>query len=189
MSTSLVHFITVAGRASLDLEVACTELLTRRNPRLSASYGSDDWTGEDHQDIAHFCTDLIDATRELPVFYHAQYLDAGSIGLYLSDQLKSLDGKRRLVCGSGYHFAFFPSEHHGTLLTQIRKMRRRSFYRQQRETRWFLEHLYEAIDTVLWLECPFLVVAIDQVLGPSRWDEELKAGLDTPLKRNSATVD
>jgi hypothetical protein len=51
-------------------------MLGRRIQRHVKGYGSDDWSEADHIAIADLCSALINAARDLPVVYYAQYLDS-----------------------------------------------------------------------------------------------------------------
>lgn len=204
MSTSIVHVLTFIGRSAKSVEAACEELLSRRsttnrsNRRTTTQgnycvdllgkvdrqpnvYGSDDWSAVDHKDIADFCVTLINAARDLPVLYYAQYLDGWSVGNSMLWLLEWPDGRRCQICGSEYGLSFYPSEHGPDLLAQIKKKRRMKFYRTQSEDRWYLNQVQEAIDYALGLQADFLVVSISQCLGPSRLDEEVKAALETQI--------
>jgi hypothetical protein len=183
MSTSLVHVLTIVGKAAQDVEAACNELLGRRIERSSNSFGTDDWSDRDHKDIVKFCTQLLDAVRDLPVLYYAQYLDAWSVADSRFFLLEWPDGRRRQICGANYGMVFYPSRQRDALLAQIKKKRRTKLYRTQTEDRRYLDHLKDAIEDALWLEAPFLVVSISQCLGPSRQDDEIKAALDLPIRR------
>jgi hypothetical protein len=119
----------------------------------------------------------------LPVLYDAQYLDAWSVGDSRFWLLEWPDGKRKRLSGDNYGVAFYPSRHCDFFLTQIKKKQRTKMYRTQTEDRWYLNHLSDAIECALWLQAPFLVVAIGEYLDGSRHDDEIKAALDLPLVR------
>lgn len=181
MSTSIVHILTVAGRGAEEVETACEELLSRRVERQSGCYGSDDWSDQDHKDIEELCTKLIGAAHKLPVVYYAQYLDGWSVANSSCRLLECPDGKRRLIFGSGFGLAFYPSRYCHDLLAQLTRLRRRKLYRTQAEDRWFLDQAREASEAAIWLQRTFLVVYISQSVGASRYDEEIKAAIDTPI--------
>ena len=177
MSTSIVHVLTVIGKAATEVEAACVELLGRRIESDSKNEGSFDWSAADHQALEDLCVALIRASRELPVLYCAQYLDCWTVADSRFCILDWPDERRRQIYGSAYGLAFYPSKFSLDLLTQIKKCRRRRFYRNQSEDRWFLDQMKEAIEAALWLESPFLTVSISECLCPSRHDEEIKASL------------
>ena len=187
MSTSLVHFLTIVGEASQDVETACNELLGRRVERSPKSFGSDDWSGRDHKDIEEFCLHLLDTALNLPVLYYAQYLDAWTVADWRFSLLEWSDGRRLQICGAGYGIAYYPSGQCDSLLAQIKKKQRTKLYRTQTEDRWYVDHLKDAIETALWLEAPYLVVSISQCLGPSREDDEIKAALNLPIGRGTSS--
>jgi hypothetical protein len=181
MSTSIVHVLTVIGNGAKEVEAACEQLLAKRVERHPTEYGSDDWSERDLKAIEDLCSALIEAARDLPVVYYAQYIDAWSVADSRFRLLEWPDGRRRQIYGSGFGMAFYPSTFCQDILAQIKRFRRRRLYRNQAEDRWFLDQMKEAIEAALWLRAPFLVVSISQCLGPSREDEEIKAALDTPL--------
>jgi hypothetical protein len=183
MSTSLVHILTVIGRASEEVEAACDELLARRVPMRPATLGTDDWSENDQKDIQKFCVTLIAHTRKLPVLYYSQYLDSWSVADCRFRLLKWPDGKWRQVCGAGFGLVFYPSKFALAFLEQIKETRRTRANRTQPEDRWFIDHVAEAIQSALWLEAPFLVVSLSEVLGASRTDEDIKAALEVPYAR------
>jgi len=185
MSTSLVHLLTIIGKAARDVEAACNELLRRRVEHSPKSFGSDDWSDQDHKDIEKFCVHLLGAAHDLPVLYYAQYLDARTVADCRFSLLESPEGRRLQICGAGYGIAFYPSGHCESVLTQIEKKRRTKLYRTWTEDRWYLDHLKDAIEAALWLEAPFLVVSISQCLGPSREDDGIKAALELPIGRGT----
>jgi hypothetical protein len=187
MSTSLVHFLSIVGEASQDVETACNELLGRRVARSPKSFGSDDWSRRDHKDIEKFCLHLLDTALNLPVLHYAQYLDAWTVADSRFSLLEWPDDRRRQICGAGYGIAFYPGGHCESVLAQIKKKRRTKLYRTWTEDRWYLDHLKDAIEAALWLEAPYLVVSISQCLGPSREDGEIKAGLDLPIGRGTSS--
>lgn len=59
MATSLVHVLTIIGRAAQDVESVCENLLAKRNPREHNGHGSDNWSTDDHVEIEYFCPNLI----------------------------------------------------------------------------------------------------------------------------------
>jgi hypothetical protein len=183
MSTSLVHLLTIVGKASLEVEAACNEILSRRIERSSKEFGSDDWSDQDREDFAELCVYLLDAAHELPVLYYAQYLDTRSVADSRWCFLEWPDGIRRQVYGDDYGMAFYPSCHCDALLAEIRKKRRTKAFRTQTEFRWYLERLKDAVEDALWLHSPFLVVSISKCLGPSRCDDGIRAALDKPISR------
>jgi hypothetical protein len=185
MSTSVVHVLTIIGKASQEVEAACRDLLGRRVARSPNGYGSDDWSAQDHHDIESFCVRLIGAAYELPVLYYAQYIDAWSVADSRYRLVDWPDGQRLQVYGSGYGLVFYPSQHRESFLSQIKKRRQTKVYRQQTEDRWYLDHLSEAIQAAGWLPTPFLVISISRCLGGSRYDEEIKAALDLPIGRGA----
>ncbi len=180
MSTSLVHAFTVIGKGAGEVEAACEELLGRRVVREPNAYGSEDWSEADHKAIEGLCTSLINAARELPVVYYAQYLDSWSVANSPFSLLKWPDGRRRYICGDSHGLVFYPSEFYRDLLEQIKRFRRRRFYRDQAEDRWFLQQMREALDCGLWLETPSLVVSINEPLGPSEV-EEIEAAVNLSI--------
>jgi len=181
MSTSLIHVLTVIGKGAREVEATCEELLSRRTERHSNCYASEDWSEVDHRGIAGLCLALINAARNLPVVYYAQYLDGWSVADSRFGLLEWSDGRKRQICGDTFGLAFYPAPICQDLLAQMKRIRRRRHYRNQAEDRWFLERIREAIDAALWLEVPFLVVSISQCLGPSRHDQEIRAALDTTI--------
>jgi hypothetical protein len=187
MSTSLVHILTVIGQASVAAEKACDELLDRRVANEPRAYGSEDWSEKDHLDIERFCRQLIGAAHELPIAYYAQYINGWSVGNSFFHLLQWPDGLQRQVCGSAFGFVYYSSAHWQSVRAQIEKRRRTKVYRSQAEDRWYLDHVKEAIEHVVWLESPFLVIAISQCLAPSRLDEEMVAALQMPLKLDGQT--
>jgi hypothetical protein len=180
MSTSVVHLLTIIGKASQDVEAACRDLLDRRVAR-SPGYGSDDWSAEDHTDIESFCVRLISAAYELPVLYYAQYIDAWSVADSRYRLVDWPDGQRLQVCGSNYGLVFYPSQYRESFLSQIKKRRQTRLYRKQAEYRWYFDHLNEAIQAAGWLQAMSLVVSISRCLGASRHDDEIKAALHLPI--------
>ena len=177
MSTSLVHVLTIIGNAAQDAEAVCEELLARRKPRAGGGYGSSDWSAQDHADIQAFCLRLIAAAHELPILYYAQYLDPWTVADSRFALLPWPDERRRLFCGGDHGIAFYPAQIADAILGQIAE----NAPRAQREDRWYLDQLKNAIEAALWLKAPFLVVAISRCLGGSRQDDEIKAALDLPL--------
>src|SRR5262249_53589745 len=135
----------------------------------------------DHEAIAYFCVSLINVVHQLPILYSAQYLDGSSVADSQFRLLEWPDGRKRLINGTRFGVVYYPSEFVQDLLTQIKKYRRRKFYRHQTEDRWFLDHIGEAIQSAQWLDASFLVLSISQHLGPSRLDEEIRAALDLSL--------
>jgi hypothetical protein len=184
MSTSLVHILTVIGKAAVDVEAACENMLGGRVERHSRNYGygSDDWSEADQKAAQRLSSALINAAPELPIVYYAQYLDSWSVADSRFRLLDWPDGRKRQICGDMFGMVFYPSEFCQALLTQIKRLRRRKLYRDQAEDRWFLDHMREALQAALWLEKPFLVVSISKWLGPSRQDEEIRAALDLPIE-------
>ena len=181
MSTSVVHLLTIIGKASQDVEAGCRDLLDRRVARSPNGYGSDDWSAEDHTDIESFCVRLISAAYELPVLYYAQYIDAWSVADSRYRLVDWPDGQRLQVCGSNYGLVFYPSQYRESFLSQIKKRRQTRLYRKQAEYRWYFDHLNEAIQAAGWLQAMSLVVSISRCLGASRHDDEIKAALHLPI--------
>lgn len=181
MGTNLVHVLTIIGCAAAEVEAACDELLLRRVGRDPDSYGSDDWTDQDHRDLAKLCETLIGAAHHLPVLYSDRYLDGWSSGGLQLDLLGWPDSRRRVICGDGFDLAFYPSRDREAFLMRIKNGRRTKPYREQLERRWHLDRLKEAIESASWLDAPSLVVSINQLLGPTRFDEEIAAALRTPI--------
>src|SRR5580704_19762038 len=131
MSTSVVHVLTIVGKASQEVEAGCRDLLGRRVARFPNGYGSDDWSAEDHTAIESFCVRLIGAAYALPVLYYAQYNDAWSVADSRYRLVDWPDGQRLQVYGAGYSLVFYPSLHRESFLSQITKRRRTKVYRQQ----------------------------------------------------------
>jgi hypothetical protein len=181
MSTSLVHVLTVIGKGATQVEAACEELRGRRVERDPQLYGSDDWSERDHRDIDDLCVALLRASRKLPVYYYAQYLDSWSIGRSMYRLLDWPDGMKRLILGSAFSLVFYPSRYSQEFLAQIKRRRRTKLYRNQREDRWYLDQVKEAFESALWLEDNFIVVSIDECIEPSRYDDEIKAALESPI--------
>jgi hypothetical protein len=123
---------------------------------------------------------LIEASRDLPFLYGASYIDGNFMYFHL---LEWPDDKTRLICGDPFSIAFYPSLFCEDILTQIKSDRRCKFYRENQENRWYLERIKDAIESALWLQAPFLVVSISQCLGPTRYDEEIKAALKSHVSR------
>jgi hypothetical protein len=181
MSTSIVHILTVIGKGAEQVEAACDELLGRRVPADSIGYGSDDWSETDHKDIEHLCRALMRGARKLPILYNAQYLDSWSIG---SSQFRLLDWpdhKERLICGANFNLAYYPGHFSQDLLTQIKNWRRKRVYRIQAEDRWYLDHVREAMEVARWLDARSVVVSIDELIGASRLDVEIKESLQSSI--------
>jgi len=177
MSTNFVHVLTVIGEAASEVESACDDLLGRRVESESNSYSSDDWSDRDHCDLAELCETLVGTSHHLPVLYSARYLDGWSTGGLQYAPLEWPDGRERLILGDRYDLAFYPSRYRDTFLPRLKAMRRRKVYREQSEYRWHADHMKEAIEAALWLDAPFLVLAISQFLEPTRHDEDIKAAL------------
>ena len=181
MSTDLVHFLTVIGDAASGVEEACEELLGRRVEVEPHCYGSEDWSGRDHLDLADLCVTLLAAARSLPVLHHSQFLDGWSTGGLALGLPEWPDGRRRVICGDGYDLTYYSSSCRETFASQLRSRRRTKIYRTSSETRQYWDHLKEAFDTPRWLDRPFLVAVIHQCLGPTRHDEDIEAMLSAPL--------
>jgi len=181
MSTSLVHVLTVIGKGAVQVEAACEELLSRRVAR-GPGYGSLDWTDRDHEDLEHLCVALINAARNLPVLYYAQYLDPWTVGNSMFQLMKYSDGRMRRICGSDFDLVFYPSRFSKEFLHEIDRWRQTEDYRKQSEDRWYLDHVGEAIASVLWLDGRFLVLSISETLGASRLDDEVQAALEVPIQ-------
>jgi hypothetical protein len=181
MGTSLVHVLTVIGKGATEVEDACDELLGRRIQRHVNRYGSEDWTEADHTAIADLCSALINAARDLPVVYYAQYVDSRSVADSRFRLVEWPDAKRRWIFGSTFGMVYYPSRHYESVLVQIKSKRRTKLYRTQTEDRWYLDHLKEATEAAIWLQAPFLVVSVSECLGGGRDDEEIKAALDMPI--------
>lgn len=180
MGTHLVHILTIIGKASVEAEIICDDLLGRRVSRSSGSYGTDDWSDEDHGKLATFCEFLISKAEKLPVLYYAKYLDPWS-SCAEAMSINQPDGKRRVIFGKDYDMAFYPYCFRHNLMDHIKTRSTDDAIRTQPERRWYLNHLNEATETALWLDAPFLVVTVSQVLGPSRHDEEIEESLELPL--------
>jgi hypothetical protein len=181
MSTSLVHVLTIIGKGAIEVEAACQELLARRIQQHPTGHGSSDWTENDHQALEQLCMSLVNASRNLPVLYYAQYLDPWTVADSRFHLLQWPDARRLHICGSTFGLAFYPSRFSHDFLEEIEKLRHAEFYHSQAEDRWYLDHVKEAIDTALWLEDKFLVVCISECIGPTRHDEEIKASLDSSI--------
>lgn len=182
MSTSIVHVMTIAGDTASEIEAACESLLNRRVPCDENSFGSDDWAPADQPAIKAFCLSLIRSAHSLPIVYYSQFLDAWTTADSRFSWLEWPDGRRRQIAGDWFGIAFYPSEFSDDLLAQLARFRRSKAYRTQSEDRWFLDHMREAISSALWLETPFLVVAISQHLGPGRTDDEILAFINNPTE-------
>ncbi len=181
MSTSLVHVLTVIGKGAKQVEAACEELRGRRVERHTQRYGSDDWSERDHRDIDDLCVALLRASRKLPVYYYAQYLDSWSIASSMFSLLEWPDGMKRLIYGSAFNLAFYPSRYSQEFLAQIKRRRRTKLYRTQVEDRWYLDRVKEAFEGTLWLERKFVVASIDEWIEGSRHDDDIKAALESPI--------
>ncbi len=177
MSTTHVHVWSVIGDAASDIESACDELLGRRVGREPGSFGGEDWSARDHRDLAALCEALIGMAQHFPILYSARYLDGWSTGALRGLGWDWPDSRPRLICGDGYDLAYYPSRDRESFLAQIKSVRRTKLYREHPEERWYVDHLNEAIKAPLWLDLPFLVVVIGQILGPTRHDEEIQAAL------------
>jgi hypothetical protein len=181
MSTSIVHVLTIIGQASIEVNADCQALLSKRVSRSPDSYGSEDWSAADHQEIDGLCKRLINSAYRLPVAYYAQYVDAWSVA----------DSRWRLVlwpghqkfhlCGASYNLVFYPSEHRDYYFKHIDAFRKSKAYQQQAEDRWYTDLLKEAMLAAEWLEAPFLVVSCSQAIDGSRTDDQIKAALELPL--------
>jgi hypothetical protein len=182
MSTCIVHVLTIIGDSATEVEAACEDLLGRRHKPDDNGYGSDDWSKTDRNAIESLGSALISAARNLPVLHYAQYLDGWSVADSRFNLLKWPDGKRRQICADSVGMVFYPSGFSQDLLAQIGQLRRMELYRNQREDRWFVDQMSEAIEDALWLEAPFLVVSISECLGGSRHDEEIRAALNASIK-------
>src|SRR5262245_59876303 len=125
MSTSLVHVLTVIGKAASEVEAACEDLLGRRVQHHANSYGTDDWSPVDHEAIAGFCTSLLKHVSKLPILYYAQYLDTWSVADSRFRLLEWSDGRKRQIYGASFGVVFYPSEFSENLLAQVKKYRRR----------------------------------------------------------------
>jgi hypothetical protein len=177
MSTNLVHVLTAIGDHSAEIEAGCDTLLAKRVEQDPRSYGTDDWSDQDRQEIDKFCKTLIASARDLPILYYATYLDGWSMAGAQYRLLEWPDGVWRQICGDSYDLAYYPFAFRDDLLSQIKACRRRKFYREQAEDRWYLDQIRNAIGDALWLEAPFLVVSVTEWLGPTRHDEDIRAAL------------
>jgi hypothetical protein len=184
MATSLVHVLTIIGKAAEEVEAVCEEMLGRRIQQRATSYGSTDWTARDHEDLNRLCTGLVNAARKLPILYYAQYLDSWSVADARFQPVKWLDGRRRQICGSHHGLVFYPSKFAQDFIEQIGRLRNSQIYQNQTEDRWYLDRLKEAIDAALWLQARFLVVSFSEVIGPSRDDDEIRAALEASIGLN-----
>jgi hypothetical protein len=187
MSTSFVHVLTVIGNGAKTVEAACEELLGRRVERHTPGYGSDDWSERDHKDIDDLCVALVRASRKLPVYYYAQYLDSWSVFSSMYSQLEWPDGKKRLICGSAFNLVFYTSRYSEEFLAPI-KRRRTKRYRTPVEDRWYLDRVKEAFEATLWLEGNFVVVSFDECIEGSRLDDDIKAALQSPIDLAKSSV-
>jgi hypothetical protein len=173
--------LTIIGESAATVENACEELLSRRVEKHPDSHGTDDWSESDHRDTEALCRRLITVARDLPVVYYAQYLDAWENETRFS-RVGWPDQRYRHVWGSPFSLAFYPSKHGEALMSEIKRRRRTKLWRTESEVRWYLEHLHEAIRSAMWLKERFVVVAVNELLGASRYDEEIKAALHLPLR-------
>lgn len=181
MSTSVVHILTIVGKASLEVEAACDELLNRRIPK-PREYGSDDWSAQDHANLATLGKSLIAAAYELPVIFYSQYIDAWTVADARFSLVRWPDGKRRQIYGSSHGMVFYPSSMVSDFLSQIKSYRSTNLYQKHSEDRCYLDRLAEAIEAPLWLKAPFIVVGISQAIGASRLDDEIRAALEMPIR-------
>jgi hypothetical protein len=181
MSTNFVHVLTIIGEAANEAESAFAEVLAKRIEAQPGCYRTEDWSESDQKDTQHLCERLIAAARNLPVLYYGAYIDGWSVANSMTHRLRWPGGTRREICGFSFSLAFYPSRFCEDILNQINRLRRTKLYRKQAEDRWFVDHIREAIQAALWLDLTFLVVAISEVGGPSRCDEEIKAAVKKPL--------
>lgn len=179
MSTNLVHVLTVIGDYADEVEEACDALLAKRVEQEPGCYGTEDWSDRDRRAIDAICKPLIVAARGLPMLYYAAYVDGWSMAGQQHHLLEWPDGVRRQLCGDEHDLAYYPHAFRDDLLSQIKSARRCKFYRENAESRWYLDHIREAIDAALWLNAPFLVVSITEFLGPTRHNEDIEASLTT----------
>ena len=138
MSTNIVHVLTAIGDQSAWVEAGCDSLLEKRVEQDPKSYGTDDWSDRDRQEIDEFCKTLI-ASGDLPILYYATYLDGWSMAGQQHGLLEWPDGVWRQICGDEHDLAYYPFTFRDDLLSQIKAARRRTFYRTQTEFRQYLD--------------------------------------------------
>jgi len=181
MSTNLIHVLTAIGESAAEIQAACDDLLGRRVEREPGCRCSEDWPPGDREAADRLCQTLIAAALDLPIVYHAAYVDGWNTADQRFHLLDWPDGATRHIYGDDHGLAYYPGAFRESLLAQIKTARRRKFYRDQREDRWYLDHIHDAIDSASWLRAPFLVVSISRFLGPSRYDEDIEAALGSRL--------
>ncbi|QVL31780.1 hypothetical protein KIH39_23545 [Telmatocola sphagniphila] len=175
MSTNIVTVLTIIGKASVQVEEACSEILNRKKKpkKRDLSLGSDDWTAEDHKALENLCENLLNIASQLPVVYYSQYLDGWSMCDSRWFFLEWPDGIRRQIYGDDYGLVYYPQSICNSILEQLKKIKRRR--NVVAENRMYNDRLREAIDAASWIKAPFVVVAFSKCLGGSRLDDEIEA--------------
>lgn len=189
MSTNLLHILTAIGDGAAEIQAVCDDLLGKRVQQEPGCRSTEDWSDRDREATDRFCEALIGSARELPILYYASYVDGWNTADQRFHLLEWPDGAMRQIYGDDYGVAYYPGTFREALLAQIKTARRRKYYRDQPEDRWYLEHINDAIESASWLQAPILVVAISQFLGPSRYNEEIEAALKSRILRPQTDAD
>lgn len=182
MSTNWIHVLTVIGQAADNLQNRLETLVDRGQSETPMSIASDSWSEVDRDSLHQLCRNLIGHSDRLPVYSAVRYLDSWSIGFSPTMFLRWPDERQRRVIGTEYDIVFLPGEQATWINDHLSRLRRRKAIRQSVENTAFVEALQTAINGPTWLNAPFLVVAIQEVLNrPSRLDEDVRASLSSPL--------
>jgi hypothetical protein len=137
------------------------------------------WPVACRREMAVFAGALRENATAPPIVFYREYVDSWSFSQDLFGSFCCEDGREMIeVLYESSELACYPLPDAGALVRGLKAAKRRKFYREDMERRWFIDGLLDACEACDWLASDGAIVISRCVVDGSRLDEEIRAAAE-----------
>ena len=181
MSSNIISVVGLKGDSAEWLTNTLNRILKNKSGDYSST-SSDDWNNQDQLEIKNVIANIEKTKHVPPSFYSIEYVDSWSVAGSSMGSYK-LPGIRKYINTEMHNVAFYTDDDIPLMPVLYNKLKRRSFYKNQREDRWYIDSINECVKAVNWLEGPTCIVAYTKFLSGSVTDDIYKESLKNNVIR------